>query len=96
MLIVSTCRDIGKEKCVMIDQQREPITQQKEPIPPEAEPRHVHPLAVTGIALLIIGLLSLTDSFVPREINMSLLIAAGLMFLVWGVVARYAGPLFLP
>jgi hypothetical protein len=77
----------------MIDQQREPIAQQKEPMTSEAEPRHVHPMVVTGIALLIIGLLSLTDSFIPREIRLSLLIAAGLIFLVWGVVARSAGPL---
>ncbi len=77
----------------MIDQQREPIAQQKEPMTSEAEPRHVHPMVVTGIALLIVGLLSLTDSFVPSEIRLSLLIAAGLMFLVWGVAVRYAGPL---
>jgi hypothetical protein len=69
------------------------IDQQKEPITSEAEPRHVHPLVVTGIALLIIGLLSLTESFLPREIRLSLLIAAGLMFLIWGAVVRYAGPL---
>jgi hypothetical protein len=77
----------------MIDQQREPIVQQEEPMTPEAEPRHVHPLVVTGMALLVVGLLSLTDSFLPREIRLSLLIAAGLLFLVWGVVVRYAGPL---
>jgi hypothetical protein len=77
----------------MIDQQREPVAQQKEPMTSEVEPRHVHPLVVTGIALLIVGLLSLTESFLPREIRLSLLIAAGLIFLVWGVVVRYAGPL---
>ena len=77
----------------MIDQQREPIVQQEERMTAETEPRHVHPLVVTGIALLIVGLLSLTESFLPREIRLSLLIAAGLLFLVWGVVVRYAGPL---
>ncbi len=77
----------------MIDQQREPLAQQKEPITSEVEPRHVHPLVVTGIALLIVGLISLTESFLPSEIRLSLLIAAGLIFLVWGAVARYAGPL---
>ena len=77
----------------MIDQQREPIVQQEEPMTPEAQPRHVHPLVVTGMAMLVVGLLSLTESFLPREIRLSLLIAAGLLFLVWGVVVRYAGPL---
>ncbi len=77
----------------MIDQQREPIVKQEEPMTAEAEPRHVHPLVVTGMALLVVGLLSLTESFLPREIRLSLLIAAGLLFLVWGVVVRYAGPL---
>ncbi len=77
----------------MIDQQREPIAQQKEPMTAEAEPHHVHPMVVTGIALLIVGLISLTESFLPSEIRLSLLIAAGLIFLAWGVVVRYAGPL---
>jgi hypothetical protein len=72
---------------------RDPIVQPPAPTPVVPPPRHVHSLVVIGLALMVIGLISLTEGLLPTGMRMSFLIAAGLLFLVWGAVVRSAGPI---
>jgi hypothetical protein len=55
--------------------------------------RHVPPKVVAGVALIIVGLLILLNSFVQGDIGAIILLAVGLVFLAWGILARHAGPM---
>ncbi|MGZ3646112.1 MAG: hypothetical protein ACXVCM_19940 [Ktedonobacteraceae bacterium] len=57
-------------------------------------PSSHHPKAVAGVALMVIGLLFFMDLFIGGNIfGLIALIAAGLIFIVLGVLVRYPGPI---
>lgn len=68
------------------------IERQKE-ITPTLSPSR-HPKTVTGIVLIVIGLLFLMNLFIEESLfQLLVLIAAGLIFLIWGVLIRHPGPI---
>jgi hypothetical protein len=54
---------------------------------------YAHPLAVTGIAFLIVGLLSIMQPFIPQGITSLILTVVGFVFLGWGILAHNGGPI---
>lgn len=57
-------------------------------------PSSNHPKAVAGVALIVIGLLFLLNLFIGGNVfGLIALIAAGLIFIVWGVLIRHPGPI---